>query len=112
MAGVEDYPRLVEEIIRRYGQYKPSYGEVEVQMVFDRENHHYHLLNVGWHNYHRIRGCVLHIDIKDDQIWIQHDGTESGVANDLVAMGIPKEDIVLAFHAPYKHPYTGFGVGK
>jgi hypothetical protein len=39
MAGVEDYPRLVEEIIRRYGQYKPSYGEVEVQMVFDRENH-------------------------------------------------------------------------
>jgi hypothetical protein len=55
---------------------------------------------------------VLHIDIKDDQIWIQHDGTESGVANDLVAMGIPKEDIVLAFHAPYKHPYTGFGVGK
>jgi hypothetical protein len=29
----------------------------------------------------------------------------------LVALGVPKEDIVLAFHAPYKRPYTGFGVG-
>jgi hypothetical protein len=24
--------------------------------------------------------------------------------------GIPKEDIVLAFHAPYKRPYTGYAV--
>ncbi len=24
--------------------------------------------------------------------------------------GVGKEDIVLAFHAPYKRPYTGFAV--
>ena len=38
----------------------------------------------------------------------QHDGTEEGIANRLVAQGVPKEHIVLAFHAPYKRPYTGF----
>ncbi len=39
------------------------------------------------------------------------DCTETGVANELVEMGVPKHDIILAFHAPYKRQYTGFGVG-
>jgi hypothetical protein len=34
-----------------------------------------------------------------------------GIANELVDMGVPKEDIVLAYHAPYKRKYTGFAEG-
>ncbi len=108
MERVDQYRTCIETIIKEYGQYKPSYGEVDVQMVFDRENNHYHLLTVGWYNHERIRGTILHIDIKDGKIWIQHDGTEVGVANELVKMGIPKEDIVLAFHAPYRRRFTEF----
>jgi len=111
MARVENYTRHIEEIIKRYGNYRPAYGDVEVQIIFDRENRHYQLVTVGWNNDLRIHGCMLHIDIKDDKIWIQHDGTEIGVANELVELGIPREDIVLAFHAPYKRQYTGFAVG-
>lgn len=110
MARVEDYPRYVEEIIERYGQYKPAYGDVEVQTIIDREHHHYQLVNVGWNKNQRIRGCVLHVDIKDNRIWIQHDGTETGIANELVEIGVPKQDIVLAFLAPYKRQYTDFAV--
>ena len=44
----------------------------------------------------------MHLDIIDGKIWIQHDGTEIGVANELVEMGVPKEDIVLAYHPLYK----------
>jgi hypothetical protein len=110
MARVEDYPKYVEEIIERYGQYKPAYGDVEVQTVIDRENNHYQLINVGWNKNQRIRGCVLHVDIKDNRIWIQHDGTETGIANELVERGVPKHDIVLAFLAPYKRQYTDFAV--
>lgn len=76
----------------------------------NREQDHYQLLNVGWHGNRRVRGCVLQIDIKNEKIWIQHDGTEIGVANELVEWGVPKEDIILAYHAPYKRQYTGFGV--
>jgi hypothetical protein len=65
---------------------------------------------VGWNKNQRIRGCVLQIDIKDNRIWIQHDGTETGVANELVEKGVPKQDIVLAFLAPYKRQYSDFGV--
>jgi hypothetical protein len=111
MAGLEKYEAYIEEIIRRYGSYKPSYGDVEVQMILDRENRHYQLVNVGWNKDRRIRGCLLHIDIKDGKIWIQHDGTETGVANELTALGVPKEDIVLAFHPPYKRKYSGFAAG-
>jgi hypothetical protein len=49
------------------------------------------------------------------QVWgflLTTTDTGYGVANDFVAHGVPKEDIVLAFHAPYKRPYTGFGTGK
>jgi hypothetical protein len=53
----------------------------------------------------------LHLDIKDGKIWIQHDGTEIGIANQLVALGVPKSDIVLAFHSPFKRQFTEFAVG-
>lgn len=108
MDKTSKYREYIEKIIRKYGQYKPKYGDVEVQIIFDREGDHYQLMNVGWDEYERIRGCVLQIDLKNGQIWIQHDGTEIGVANELVEWGVPKEDIVLAYHAPYKRKYTGF----
>ena len=111
MERVEKYRKLVEQIIKARSNYKPAFGDIEVQTIFDRENDHYELVNLGWNDYKRIRGCLLHLDIKDGKIWIQHDGTEDGVANDLVEMGVPKEDIVLAFHPPYKREYTGFAVG-
>ncbi|MEL6382738.1 MAG: element excision factor XisI family protein, partial [Cyanobacteria bacterium J06626_18] len=32
---------------------------------------------------------------------IQYDSTEVGVANELVERGIPKENIVPAYHSPF-----------
>lgn len=42
------------------------------------------------------------------QLWIQHDGTERGIAEDLVAAGVPKERIVLGFRPPQGRRYTDF----
>jgi len=110
MAKLDEYRNHIEKLIKEYGNYKPSYGDIEVQMLFDREHDHYQLANIGWHEHRRIRGCVLHLDIKNDKIWIQHDGTEVGIAHELVTLGVPKEDIVLAYHAPYMRKHTGFAV--
>jgi hypothetical protein len=54
---------------------------------------------------------LIHIDIKEDKIWIQHDGTESGVANELVELGIPQSKIVLGYHDPNSRQFTDFAVG-
>lgn len=112
MAKLEDYRHYVQLVLEQYSQLKPAYGDIERQLLFDPIRDHYQLVVVGWQQQQRVYSCIVHVDIKDGQIWIQHDSTESGIANDFVAHGVPKEDIVLAFHAPYKRPYTGFGVGK
>lgn len=85
--------------------------EYEIQTLFDTQQDHYQLLHVGWRNNKRSFGCILHLDIKKGKIWIQHDGTEVGIANQLVELGVPKEDIVLAFHEPEIRQYTDFGTG-
>jgi hypothetical protein len=48
------------------------------------------------------------IDLIDGNCWIQRDGTESGIAHDLEAAGIPKDRIVLAFRFPAVRTHTGY----
>lgn len=36
--------------------------------------------------------------------------TDVDLAQELVELGVAKEDIVLGLQPPYKRPYTGFGV--
>jgi hypothetical protein len=110
MANLDHYRHTIQEVIRRHGSHPPAYGEVELQLIFDTERDHYQLVHVGWHQHRRKYGCLIHMDIKGDKIWIQHDGTECGVANELVELGVPKEHIVLAYQPPYKRPYTAFAV--
>lgn len=106
------YRQLIQEALTDYHQATAAtIPGVERQLILDTERDHYLLMTVGWQGQQRVDGCVLHLDLKDDQIWIQHDGTEGGIAHDLVARGIPAAAIVLGFQAPYKRPYTGFGVG-
>ncbi len=64
----------------------------------------------GWNGPYRIHGSVLHLDIREGKVWIQYDGTEEGIADELVAAGIPPERIVLAFKSPDIRPHTGFAV--
>ena len=41
MDKLEKYCNYIENILKEYSQYKPSYGDVELQLVIDRENNHY-----------------------------------------------------------------------
>src|SRR4051812_22689177 len=49
-------------------------------------------------------------DIKGDKLWIQRDGTEHGVARELLEAGVPKNHIVLAFRSPELRRSTDFAV--
>lgn len=54
------------------------------------------LMIVGNENRRRVHGCLVHIDIVGDKIWIQADGTERGMAPTLARGGIAPERILLA----------------
>ena len=111
MADVSAYPEIIKRVIQEYAGFKPSLGEVEVETVFADAQGHYELVYSGWHDFRRIHGVVIHVDIRGDKVWIQHDGTEDGIAGELMEAGIPQERIVLAWHHPHKRPFTGFAVG-
>jgi len=108
---LERYREIVRRVIEEYARYKPSHGQIETEAIVDRDHDHYEVMHVGWDGQRRVHGCVVHIDIKDGKIWLQYDGTSEPVAGELVAAGVPKEDIVLAFHPADVRPLTGFAVG-
>lgn len=56
---------------------------VEVELVFDTENDHYLLLDVGWRARKRVHHCIFHFDIKGDKIWLQENNTDIEVDEDL-----------------------------
>ena len=108
MEKIARYTDIIQQVLQEYVE--DAGPDDEVELSFDTLRTHYHVFYVGWHDERRTYGCILHLDIKNDKIWIQHDGTEIGIANELLKHGVPKEDIVLAFHSPYRRQFTGFAV--
>jgi hypothetical protein len=106
----ERYRELVKEIIREYARYKPSVGDIQTEVVFDEANDHYELIHTGWNRTFRVHGAVIHIDIRNGKIILQHDGTPDAIAEILVERGVPRDRIVLAFKPPEIRPDTGFAV--
>jgi len=111
MDKLNKYRQIIRELIEQYGQYTPAQGDVEIETIFDESHDHYELIYSGWNGNYRVHGSVLHIDIRKDKVWIQQDGTEDGIANELVRLGIPHQDIVLAFKSPEIRQYTDFAIG-
>jgi hypothetical protein len=114
MDKIDKYRQIIQEVLtefarpRRLGEEKAE--EFETQVIFDTTNDHYQVLFVGWEGYQRTFGSPIHIDIKNGKLWIQQNLTDYDFIGELIEKGIPKKDIVLAFHAPYKRKYTGFAV--
>ncbi len=105
-----DYCESVQILLKKHHSHQ-SDDEIEVKILFDAERDRYLILYIGWQEERRVCGSVIHIDIKDSNIWIQCDKTEVGVARELVELGVPKSDIVLAFQSPYKRQFTEYAVG-
>ncbi len=117
MEKLTHYRELIQKVLQDYGKLGTNSADahdsiddrVATQYIFDTQRDHYQLAYIGWENNNRrLFGPVIQIDLKNDKIWIQYDGTEIGMANELVALGVPKSDIVLAFQAPYKRKWTEF----
>lgn len=81
-----------------------------METIFDEPHDRYQLVAIGWQGNRRVHGCVIHIDLKGEKVWIQHDSTDADIANTLVEMGIPAEHIVLGFQPEHYRQRTGFAV--
>jgi hypothetical protein len=110
MDKLERYRQIVRRVIEDYASYKPSHGQIDAEAIVDPHRDHYEVMLVGWDGTRRVHGAVVHIDIIGGKVWLQYDGTSRPVADELEAAGIPREDIVLAFHPAELRPLTGYGI--
>jgi hypothetical protein len=110
MDTLETYHQLIRKILTEYAQIPYAYGDIQIETVFDSESDRYLLVILGRENARRVHGCLVHIDIINGKLWIQRDGTEHGIANELVNAGVMKDHIVLGFRSPEIRKHTEFAV--
>ncbi len=110
MAKLEHYRKIIIQILQKHADHKPSHGEIEPVLICDRIADNYLLLDIGWERTGRVHSVVLHLRIVEEKIYIESDGTERGIALELLDLGIPKEDIVLGFIRPKRRHLTDFSV--
>ncbi len=98
---LSDGEPLLEEIVKstilRYAQLRPSHGDIRLDPVFDEKNSRYSLMQVGWDRGRRVRGNLIYVTIQESKVYIEYDGVEHGIMDDLIRSGIAESDIVLAY---------------
>lgn len=114
MDKLTEYPKVIEGILAEYidlCNLRPNQN-IETFLIVDQPKGHYIWMNLGWQNGERIVGITVYVRLQDGKFWIEEDWTENGIATDLVDAGVPKEDIVLAFHEPKMRQYTDFAAAS
>ncbi len=91
------YRNIIKQILLKYAQLRPSHGEIRLDVVFDETRDRYALMQVGWDQGRRIRGNLIYITMQNEKIYIEYDGIEQGITQELIDAGIPEQQIILAF---------------
>jgi hypothetical protein len=110
MDTLDSYRQIIRRIITEYARIPYAHGEITRQAVLDAESDNYLLMIFGRERGRRVHGCIIHVNIINGKIWIQRDGTEYGIANELTDAGVPKDQIVLGFRSPELRRHTEFAV--
>ena len=100
------YRPIIERILTDYTLIPYAYGDIQIQIIFDYDRDHYLVMLVGREGIRRVHGCLIHVDIIDNKIWVQRDGTERGVARNFIEAGVSPEDIILAFRSSDPQPVS------
>lgn len=108
--NLANYQQIVQELLIGYAQSKPAYGEFEVENIFDTQRNHYQIVHFGWHHQRWVHQCIMHLDIRNEKVWIFKNSTEHDIAADLVELGVPKQDIVIGFYPSYMREMSDYAV--
>jgi hypothetical protein len=110
MDKLTTYRKHIKDLLSQYASWGRQEENWESQLIFDEERDHYLWFDLGWEGSKRIYYSVIHFDIKDGKIWLQQNATDLNPAEDLIEMGVLREDIVLGLQPPFKRPFTNYGV--
>ena len=112
MEKIIHYQNSIKQVLTEYERISAQVPvpDVDEVLMFDDERKQYLWFNIGWKQGKRVKGISVYIRIKNEKIYIEEDWTEEGMANELLRLGVPKEDIVLAFQPPEVRKFTDFAI--
>lgn len=109
MDKISQYRKIIRQALDVYAKWSTT-KDITAETIVDPEKDHFEVINYGWDGVKRIHDVVIHLDIIDGKIWVQHDATDRPVAEMLVEAGVLRDDIVLGFYSPRKRAMSGFAV--
>ena len=113
MEKVTKYRQLIKKILEDYeamaNRSRRTEG-METHAVFDETRDRYMVFETGWWVKKRVRSITLYVRLANSKFWIEEDWTKNGITTELLQIGVPKEDIVLAFHPPEMRQHTEFAI--
>jgi hypothetical protein len=112
MDKIKKYYTIVNQVVSEIVEdYKSATNPIQIQPIIDKENRQFLLYHNDWRNERRFYGCFLHLSISPTgKVWVQHDGTDLIIAEQLLERGIAPEDLVLGFRAPIVRADMGLAV--
>lgn len=103
---------IIKKIILKYAAFPPSHGNIRLDPVFDDTRDHYALMQVGWDQGKRVRGNLIYITLHNDKVYLEYDGLEQGITQDLITQGIPQDKIIAAFLRDHEDRQTAIASGN
>jgi XisI protein len=110
MDRIDQYRDILHQSLSEHALLMSKPDRITSTVIVSEDRKHFMVINEGWEGKRRIHSLVFHAEIRDGKLWIHHDGIDRGITEDLVAAGIPKDYIVLAFHSPEIRTHTGYAV--
>jgi hypothetical protein len=108
MESLEHYRAVIVTLLNDLAETIATDDAVETVVIADREHDHYQLLYLGWEGERRVFDTAVYIRLRQGKVWIEHNAIPERVGEQLVAAGIPREQIVLGFQPPQLRPLTDF----
>lgn len=97
MDNTERCRKIIQDVILKYAGLRPSHGDIRLDPIFDETNDRYVLMQTGWDRGHRVRGNLIYISLRAGKVYIEYDGIEQSITDDLIRSGIPEDRIVLSY---------------
>jgi hypothetical protein len=103
-AKLEQYRELVTQVLQRHAAMEAEPHNYESTVLCDTQNNDYRLIDTEILPDKRLDHVVIQLLLRDGKVWIERDGIEYGISQDLLEAGIPANDIVVGLSQG--HPLT------
>jgi XisI protein len=107
---IKKYQTILENFLNKEAE-DSKIPEIEFQVIADKQNNHFQLVETGWYEKRYIHSVIFHFQIKPSgKIWLLANNTDILVAEELMKLSVPASDIVIGFHPINIRQFTGFAV--